>query len=167
MSIQDYAQRRYDYLALQNVKPKGDNLLGLELFNADTAGKICVGVQKLAQRWLLEFLTESGSMPGAPNRGCNFMRAARTGRLRTVLNVQTLFAASNMVVRRNLLAEETSEMPADERFADAELLNTVVVPGFIADQKSGTSIVYLNMRVKITSLAGDEHTAIFPIETLP
>jgi len=167
MSIQDYAQRSYDYLALQNTKPRGDNLLGLELFNSETSGKICVGVQKLAQRWLLEFLTETGSMPGAPNRGCDFMRAARTGRFRTILNVQTIFASANMSVRRNLLAEETPDMPADERFAGAALLNTTVAPSYAVDQRSGTSIVYLNMRVKITSRAGDEYIAIFPIETLP
>lgn len=167
MSIQDYAQRRYDYLALQNTRFNGDNLLGLELFNAETSGKICVGVQKLAQRWLLEFLTETGSMPGAPFRGCEFMRAARTGRLRSILDVQSLFAAADMLISRNLTQEETPDMPADERFASAELLNTTVVPSYAADQRSGTSIVYLNMRVKITSLAGDEYTAIFPIETLP
>lgn len=167
MSIQDYAQRSYDYLALQNTKPRGDSLLGLELFNSETSGKICVGAQKLAQRWLLEFLTETGSMPGAPDRGCDFMRAARTGRFRTILNVQTTFASANMSVRRNLLAEETDDMPADERFARAELLNTVVEPSYAADQRSGTSIVYLNMRVKITSRAGEEYTAIFPIEILP
>lgn len=167
MSIQDYAQRSYDYLALQNIKPRGDNLLGLELFNSETSGKICVGVQKLAQRWLLEFLTETGSMPGAPNRGCDFMRAARTGRFRTILNVQTIFASANMSIRRSLLAEETPDMPADERFARAELLNTAVEPSYAANQRSGTSIIYLNMRVKIVSRAGDEYTAIFPVETLP
>jgi hypothetical protein len=115
----------------------------------------------------LEFLTEKGSMPGLPNRGCNFMTAARTGRFKTILNVQTLFSAADMAIRRNLLAEETSNMPADERFGGAVLLTTAVVPDYAVSQQSGTTIVYLNMRVKITSLAGTEYTAIFPIETLP
>ena len=167
MSLQDYAQRKYDYLALQNVKLKGDSLLGLELFNSQTSGKICTGIQKLAQRWLLEFLTERGTMPGFPDRGCNFMRIARQGGLRTRLNVETIFSSSDMLIRRNLLAEEYPGMPADERFGSAMLLQAAVLPGFDVNQKSGTSIIYLNMRVKITSAAGEEYTVIFPVETLP
>lgn len=167
MSLQDYAQRRYDYLALQNIKTKGDSLLGLELVNEKTSGKICVGVQKLAQRWLLEFLTETGSMPGKPTRGCNFMRVARTGGFRTRINVATIFASADLTVRRNLKNEEYPDMPADEKFGSAELLTAEVLPGFAADQRSGTSIVYLNMSVKITSEAGTDYTIIFPVETLP
>jgi len=167
MSLQDYAQRRYDYLALQNVKPTGDSKLGLELFNSQTSGKICVGAQKLAQRWLLEFMTDKGSMPGLPNRGCNFMQTARTGGFRTRLNVETTFSSADMQIRRTLLAEEYDGMPADERFGKAELLGATVLPGFAADQKSGTSAVFLSMQVKITTAAGTEYNIIFPVETLP
>jgi hypothetical protein len=167
MSLQDYAQRRYDYLALQNVKSKGDSLLGLALFSADTSGKICVGVQKLAQRWLLEFVTIRGSMPGMPDRGCNFMKTALSGGFRTRRNVGAAFAAADLVIRRNLLAEEYADMPADERFGSSELLNFNIVPSAAVDQKSGTTAVYLNMSVKINSAAGSNYTVIFPVETLP
>jgi hypothetical protein len=167
MSLQDYAQRRYDYLALQNVQRKGDSLLGLELFNSQTSGKICTGVQKLAQRWLLEFMTERGSLPGLPERGCNFMKAARTGGFRTRINVETIFSSADMLIRRNLVAEEYADMPADEKFGSAELLSVAILPTFNVDQLSGTTAIYINMRVKITSLAGDEHVVIFPVETLP
>jgi hypothetical protein len=167
MSLQDYAQRRYDYLAVQNVKPHGDSQLALEIFNKDTAGKICVGMQKLAQRWLLEFMTERGSMPGLPDRGCSFMTVARAGGFRTRLNVETTFSSSDMQIKRNLIAEEYEGMPADERFASAELLNATVLPGFDVNQKSGTTAVFLSMQVKITSAAGAEYSIIFPVETLP
>lgn len=167
MSLQDYAQRKYDYLALQNTKPKGESLLGLELFTPDTSGKICVGIQKLAQRWLLEFLTETGSMPGKPDRGCNFMKRARTGGFRTRFNVKSIFESSNVIVRRNLIAEEYAGMPDDERFLDATLLNFSILPTYAADEKSGTTAIYLDMRVKITSRAEDSYDIIFPIETLP
>jgi hypothetical protein len=167
MSLQDYAQRKYDYLALQNVKSKGDSLLGLTLFTPDTSGKICVGVQKLAQRWLLEFLTETGSMPGKPTRGCDFIRQARTGGFRTRFDIKTVFAASSVIVRRNLIGEEYAGMPDDERFSDASLIGFTVLPTYSVDQKSGTTAVYLNMRVKIISRAEDDYSIIFPIETLP
>jgi hypothetical protein len=167
MSLQDYAQRRYDYLALQGIKRKGDALLGLALFSENTSGKICVGVQKLAQRWLLEFLTIDASMPGLPARGCNFMRIALAGGFRTRQNVTSAFAAADLTIRRNLLAEEYDEMPLDERFADAELLAVEISPTAVVDRKSGTSAVYLNMSVKISSGAGDDYTVVFPVETLP
>jgi hypothetical protein len=46
-------------------------------------------------------------------------------------------------------------MPDDERFDDAELLSVAILPG------------YLNMRVMITSIAGDERVVILPVATLP
>lgn len=167
MALIDYANRKYDYLALQNTNPNRKSRLGLELFNADTSGAICVGVQKLAQRWLLEFMTEVGSMPGLPDRGCEFMRAARTGKFLTKRHVETEFVRANVDVRRNLRAEEYTDMPDDERFESAELVNAVVVPENIAGSKTATSAAYLNITVKINSVAGDSRQVIVPIEALP
>lgn len=171
MSLIDYVNRKYDYLALQNttaaVVGRRDRKLGLELFNKTTSGAITTGAQKLAQRWLLEFMTESGSMPGLPNRGTNFMRAARTGQFRVPINVRAQFAAANMVVARNLRAEETNTTPLDEQFADAELLNVAILPGYDVSQASGTSAAFLSLGVKIISQAGDTREIIFPIEIVP
>lgn len=167
MSLSDYANRQYDYLALQNTTGPGDRRLGLELFNKNTSGQITAGAQKLAQRWLLEFMTETGSMPGLPNRGSNFMRAARTGGFRTPINVRTEFALADMSIKKNLRAEETEDMPPDERFQSAEITNVAILPGFDVSQKSGTTAVFLTLGVKITSLAGDAREVVLPIEILP
>lgn len=171
MALADYTNRKYDYLGLQNTTAvtvgRRDKRLGLELFNASTSGAITVGIQKLAQRWLLEFLTETGSMPGLPNRGTNFMRAARTGQFRTQINVRTQFAAANMTARKNLQAEEYNTMPNDEKFDDAELLSVSILPGADTSQTSGTTAAFLSLSVKITSRAGDSRTVILPIEILP
>ena len=167
MSLSDYVNRKYDYLALQNTTGPGERKLGLELFNKDNSGQITTGAQKLAQRWLLEFMTERGSIPGLPKRGSNFMRAARVGGFRTPLNVRSEFALADMIIRRNLQAEETKTMPDDERFASAELTNVAVLPGFDVSQKSGTTAAFLTLGVKITSRAGDARTVVLPIEILP
>lgn len=167
MALSDYVSRAYDYLALRNTTGPGERRLGLELFNAATSGEISTGVQKLAQRWLLEFMTESGSMPGLPGRGTNFMRLARQGRFRLAINVHSAFAAADMVISRNLTLEEPSNMPADERFASAELLNVAVLPGYDVNSKSGSSAVFLTLGVKINSLAGDSREIIVPIEIVP
>ena len=167
MSLQDYATRQYDYLTLQNTKPAGEALVGLELFNQNTSGKITVGIQKLAQRWLLEFFTETGSMPGLPERGNLFMAAARSGRFRTEPDVRLAFASASMFIGRNLRAEEDDTMPPDERFDRAELQNVTVIPGAEVSATTGTSAIYLNMTVKITSLSGNVYNLILPVETLP
>ena len=155
MSLADYANRKYDFLAFQNVNTARESKLGLELYNEDTAGKLCVGIQKLAQRWALEFLTEKGSMPGLPNRGSDFMTLVRQGKLRTQLDVAQSFYAAAIRVRATLRAEEYDGMPDDERFSDADLVSVAILPG------------YLNLRVMIISNAGDERAIILPIETMP
>lgn len=167
MALSDYVNRKYDYLGLQNTVGPGDRRLGLELFNKETSGKITTGTQKLSQRWLLEFMTEVGSMPGLPRRGSSFMRAARTGRFRTPLNVRTEFAVADLNIKNNLRAEETAAMPPDERFGAAEIINVAILPGFDVSQKSGTTAVFLLLGVKITSLAGDSREIVLPIEVVP
>lgn len=155
MSLQDYVNRKYDFLALQSSGTQREKSLGLSLFAADTSGKLCVGIQKLAQRWLLEFLTETGSIVGQPERGCGFMTTVRQGKMRTALNANVAFATSSLAVRRQLVNEEYVGMPDDERIAAVELLGIAFLPG------------YLSIGVKINSRAGDTRAVIIPVETLP
>lgn len=155
MSLADYAQRKYDCLAFQNVSALGDRQLGMALYNEDTSGQICVGIQKLAQRWTLEFLTEIGSMSGLPARGCNFMLMVRNGSLQTQVDVITAFSAANLFITRSLRNEEYTGMPDDERFDTAELTSVSILPG------------YMNLHVMISSVAGDSRAVILPVETLP
>ncbi len=155
MALADYANRKYDYLAFRNVAALGDQQLGLALYDGDTSGQICVGIQKLAQRWALEFLTERGSMPGLPARGCAFMTLVRRGVLRTQADVISAFNTEDLYITRNLRNEEYDGMPLDEQFADAELTSVAILPG------------YMNLHVMITSRAGAARAVILPVETLP
>jgi len=154
MSLAEYANRKYDYLAFQGVKALGEARLGLALYAEDTSGQICVGIQKLAQRWALEFLTELGSMPGLPTRGSDFMTQVRQGSLRNEVDVVAAFGAASLYVERNLRNEEYENMPSDEQFDEAELTSVQFLPG------------YMNLRVMIYSRAGESRAAILPIETL-
>jgi hypothetical protein len=155
MALIDYAQRKYDFLGLQNVNTDRETKLGLALYSEDTSGKICVGIQKLAQRWLLEFMTELGSMPGLPRRGCAFMALVRRGDLRTQLDVTQSFSDAALRIRATLQAEEYENMPDDERLDDAELLSVSILPG------------YINLSIMVNSRAGEGRAVIIPIETLP
>jgi hypothetical protein len=155
MSSADFANRKYDFLALQRSGDARNSRLDLVLYSEDNPGKICAGPQKLAQRWLLEFLTEKGSMPGLPERGCDFMTFVRQGSIKTQLNVTQTFHASNMRIRVTLQNEEYEGMPDDERLDDAELISVGLLPG------------YMNLSIAITSRVGDSREILVPIATLP
>lgn len=155
MSLQNYTTRRYDLLAFGGVKPAGEHKLDLLLFSNNNSGQICTGIQKLTQRWLLEFLTEKGSMVGKPERGCVFMSQVRTGRLKNQTDVFYAFEYSAAVVKDNLRAEEDETMDNDEKIDNAQSLSIAFLPG------------YAQLRIEITSLAGSAREVILPVSTLP
>lgn len=151
----NYKNRVYDFFAFQGVKLAGDAQLRGELFTPESSGQICTGIQKLTQRWLLEFMTEAGSMPGLPNRGTNFMAQVRQGLLRNYADIWSEFVFSAYYAGVNLSGEENDTWSPEERYASAELLSLAVLPG------------YANLRIAITSRAGETRETILPISTLP
>lgn len=155
MSLKDFVNRKYDYLAFQPVADRSDGLQDMALYAENSSGKICTGAQKLAQRWALEFLTERGSMPYRPERGCDFMTQIRQGRARTQNDIIANFTSAGLAITRNLRQEEYDGMPAEEQFERALLANVIFYPG------------YADLRVIIVSRAGVARTVVFPIETLP
>jgi hypothetical protein len=155
MSLKTFASRKYDYLAFQAVDARTDGLKDMALYDPATSGRICTGAQKLAQRWALEFLTERGSMPYRPERGCDFMTEIRRGRLRTQADIRGEFTLASLAITQNLRAEEYAGMPDEERFDRAVLANVILQPG------------YADLRVIIVSVAKETRTITLPIETLP
>ncbi len=151
MSVAEYKGRRYDVLALQGAKPRGEALLQQQLFSEVSYGEICTGIQKLSQRFVMEFCTISGSMPFARDRGCRFMREFYNGRLRTEGQIRTVFGFSEVEIGRNLRAEEDDTMPDDERYDFAELLGVAIVPNLI------------RIDIGVVSLAGSNRSVILPL----
>ena len=152
-TIADYTGHTIDLMAFQGVSATGEVLLEQALASVGSGGTICTGVQKLAQRWLIEFLTEIGSLPYLPLRGCAFMQLLRSGQLRTVLDGQQAFFQSAQQVQLNLQLEETSATPNDEAFGSVLLLDL---------SKTADS---LRLSVQITSAAGATARLILPIST--
>ena len=149
-TIADYAGRTVDIMALQGVSAAVEVLLEQSLADSD-GGTLCTGVQKLAQRWLLEFFTETGSMQYLPLRGCDFMVLLKQGVLRTTLDAQQAFFAAAQQVQLNLQMEETAAMPDDERFASVDLLGIT---------RTGDT---LKVSIRLTSIAGTTAKLIMPI----
>lgn len=155
LNTAQYQGRQFDLLVLRGAQPLGEVLLNQTVFGPESSGEVCTGVQTLAQRWTLEFLTIPGSMPFLPKRGCDFLSAFFGGQLRSELDVQQMFLVAAAQVRSKLSAEETDDMNPEERLDQAELTGVTITPES------------LNLAISITSLAGTARAVILPISVLP
>ncbi len=154
MSIADYLDRTVDVLAFQGAEPTGEVLLEQTLAQANQGGQICTGVQKLAQRFLLELFTERGSMPYLPLRGTDFLPRALRGELRNQSDVLVAFSNSLIDIRNNLQAEETGNEPLDEQYAGAVVESIAVASDLVK--------LYIN----VASRAGTTRKVILPLNTI-
>jgi hypothetical protein len=150
--IPQYIGRLYDVLAYRDGTSSGEVELDQHLVDTGSGGEICTGIQKLAQRYLLELLTETGSMQYQPVRGCDFMIEARSGYWQSSLDVNSSFSSAKVDIAANLRAEESLEDSDDEKYKDAELINVQFVPG------------YANITIRLTSQAGSTREFITPID---
>lgn len=112
---------------------------------------LVTGVVKLGQRWLLEFLTEAGSLPLLPRRGCSFLLALRRGQLATEADIFNRFQVAAGEVEANLAADEREDDPPDERYQSARLVQ------LLAHQN------YLALDVALTSQAGSGRLLRAPV----
>lgn len=151
MAASDYIGRTIDVMAYQGVMPSGEVLLSPELVTEQTGGNVCAGVQKLAQRFLLELLTEKGSITYSPDRGCEFITDARLGVFRTSADVLASFSSALLDIENNLLEEEAEDDPDDEKYASAEVLAVNLIPN------------RASIHVRLFSLAGTSRKVILPL----
>lgn len=154
MAAVDYIDRRFDLLALQGAQPTGSAQLQQQLFNGNS-GQVCTGVQKMAQRWVLEFLTDEGSLPFLPDRGVSFVRAARTGQFRNEVDAIAEYNFAAVKIMQTMQNEEVDAMEDDERLASDELTGLSIQEGL------------LTLNVTLTSQAGSSRQVILPIPVLP
>jgi len=151
-NVADYQGRTVDLLAFQGVRAAGEAKLTHALVRPGEGGELCTGLQKLVQRWLIEFLTTRGTMRYLPRRGCDFVGQLRRSELRTTVDATQAFYLSAQQIKLNLRSDETADTPDDEAFGSATLESLTV----LADS--------LTVRVNITSLAGRTAKAILPIQ---
>ena len=89
------------------------------------------------------------------NRGSDFLNWVRAGRLRTEFDVQAYFNFAAQQVRSNLVNEETTDMPDEERLARANLDQVVLFDGSF------------QLTVSLDSQAGERRQVILPISIVP
>lgn len=150
-SVKDYAGRTVDYLAFDDARLSGDTLLTQKLVKEGQSGALITGIEKLVQRFLLELLTEQGSLDYLPGRGTLFIAALRAGIVRTSQDLFSTFGSSEVDIRNNLRQEEELSDPADERYGSAELISA----SLFGDTATLT--------IRVESLAGESRTLIYPL----
>jgi hypothetical protein len=130
-----------------------NGLLTAALMLPGNDGMIIAGIDKLVQRFLLELLTESGSILFAPTRGCQFMAYLRMGHIRTSFDAHQLFNSALVDITRNLLSDQLLSDPTDEQFAGATLTSISL------------SADILTFGVSVLSQAGTGRTVVLPLST--
>ena len=129
-NLTEYIGRKIDVLAWRGGKPAGEVRLDQSLADEDSSGEITTGIQKLAQRFLIAFLTETGSIKYTPLAGTTFMTKMRQGRVHNEADMRACFALAELAVRGQMIGEESVEDPLDERYRSAILTTVIVTPGF-------------------------------------
>jgi hypothetical protein len=134
---------------------------GHVMVDGDTTGTICTGVLKLAQRFMITFLNEVGSIKynywGRDiEQGSRFMLALRQGWMHTEADVYAEFAMAELQTRSQLQAEETGSEPDDERYSRSELRGVTITNGTVTltinlYSKSDSVQIILPIPIMVTS----------------
>jgi len=155
-TIYDYVGRTVDLLSYDTAADEFTPTpveMTLRLVQPGQSGAATTGIQKLAQRFMLELLTDAGSLIYLPNRGSSFMPELRAGLLRTSADVQDAFLRAELAVRGNLRREQSITDPADEQYVSATLLSSTLA----GDR--------LSLRIRVISAAGSDVVIIYPLRT--
>ncbi len=151
-TIADYQGRTIDVFAFDGVIPDGEALLDQQLFDDKQSGLVCTGIQKLAQRFILELLTDKGSMYGKPDNGTGLLRAYRESTVRSEMDAAQEWAFAVNEALANMRKEEADTDPDDERIDTVELDNVAFA--------AGIKVAY---HAKLTSRAGASRTVVLPL----
>jgi hypothetical protein len=151
-SVADYAGRTVDMLAFDDAKASGDTKLTQLLVQPKQSGALTTGIQKLAQRFLIELLTEKGSLEYLPERGTFFITQIRAGIIRTSQDLFTAFSSAELELRNNLRLEDNiNNDPTDEQYQSA----TLTAVSLFGDMATLT--------IDVKSAAGTSRQVIYPL----
>ncbi len=129
----------YDVLAFQS---NANAAASQNIIEDGNNGVLVTGPKKLAQRFILELMTEKGSITYRPTRGTYFVTEAKAAQLNNEIDVYTSFSLALLDMSNNLIGEESVNDPSNERYKNAEIQSISVRPGSIT------------IGVKVVSLAG-------------
>jgi hypothetical protein len=154
-TVLDYQNRIVDVVYLQGAEESGIQRLRQVFFAPGNGGQVHAGVEKLAHRYLLEFMTEFGSLPYQPEVGTTFITEVKAGLILSEFDLQASFSINSGRAIANMRREDTGNEDLDEQIETAELISYFLEGDLI------------ELRVKITSLAGRSREVLLPIPVVP
>jgi hypothetical protein len=150
-----YGGRTVDFLAFEDMKVSGDTQLTQALVLSGQGGAVITGIEKLVQRFLLELLTERGSLQYTPDRGTLFITKIRAGMVSTSQALFAVFNAAELELRNTLKMEEDKLIePADECYKQATLLAASLLGDFAT------------LSIQVQSMAEESRTIIYPLRVI-
>jgi hypothetical protein len=138
---------------LAAFRPAGTEPAEHVLADATSSGETVTSEAKLAQRVILELLTEKQSMPFLSRRGTSLLSRLRSGQIRTEHDLFVAYAVAALDVSRNLRSEDASTDDPSSRYAGSRLR------GLRLDTGSGLA----ELTIEITSKAGIKNVIYLPI----
>ena len=153
----DYSNRQIDLEIMQTVV-KPDDIIMLSLSLTKQCVKAITGMQKLAQRFAVTFLTQLGDVEFDQTFGTEFWTTLVQGSAQNAGQLQvaiTLAISEAVGIMNNDDANDTvyGAVPADEQLADASLID------FNVDTTTGT--IYL--QIELTNVAGASYVYVLPL----
>ena len=148
----DFTGRTVDLLIFQGVAPFGDNLVRRG-YGGETGGQLVTGIQKVAQTFAMLFLTQQGTVPRDLEKGTSFLQAMRSGAIQNETDLVAEFGEAVALLQQQLINAESAELPLDEQFASAELVD------FTIDRLQSS----ISLDINIRSVAGDELEFFLPV----
>ena len=152
----DYSNRQLDLEIMQTViRPVDSVLLSLSLTKQPI--KVITGMQKLAQRFALTFLTQLADVHFDQTFGTDFWAALvqgaaqNTGQLQVAITLASTEAVA--IMNNDDVDVIYGAIPADEQLVSANLLD------FTVDTSSGT--IYL--QIELINQAGDSYVYVLPM----
>lgn len=129
-------------------------MIDLSLFSAGGIldSKSVEGGSKLAQRFILELMTNRGSLLYRANRGSTFFSELASGAIRNELDLFSSFSSALLDVSTALQEEEGEDLEDSERFDEA------IVDSFSLDEQ-GNALLAIN----ITNKAGTTENVTIPL----
>ena len=156
----DYSGRQVDIEWLQSItRPRTDPTQLAFSFTSNT--KIVTGLQRLAQRFTLTFLTNLQDIQFDQTFGTTFWRdlyrgaAQNIGRVAVAVN-RAMLAALAQMQAEDVDTDTYGDMEPDDQISRATLVNYAI------DRTTGT----LNIEISIQSQAGTSYTYVLPVQAV-
>ena len=138
-----------DVSLFRKTKPFYEQVFADEL----DSGRVVTGTEKIAQRFILELLTVTDSVPQL-TAGCAFITRLATGTVTNESDVFVIFVSVLNTVVMNLKALETEDDPNEERLSSIKIESLTVAEAS------------LNLNLRIQTAAGTTQNISIPLQFL-